>query len=232
MFMRMISLFPLALLASLSVPALALAEAGQITVTGNASVQAAPDMASVSLGVTTTGTTAAEALTANSAALQAVLDRLAAAGIEAKDIQTSNLSVNPNYQSYDGSSPQVIQNYSASNMLTVTVRKLDTTGAVLDAAVKDGANTLNGLTFGLSDPRPNEDAARKAAVADAMARAKLLAEAAGAHLGTIVSISEGGVYAPPLPMATMKMDAAPAVPLASGTLDIQAAVTMVFELAP
>jgi hypothetical protein len=229
------SLASLALALALAGPAAALADSAaqtlpQITVTGEASVTVVPDLATVSLGVTTIGTTASEALTANSAALQAVMARLTAAGIDARDIQTSNLSLNPNYVSRDGDQVAQIQNYTASNTVTVIVRKIDQTGAVLDAAVKDGANTLNGLSFGLADPRPKEDAARQAAVADAKAKADLLATAAGVHLGPVMSIVEGGGVEPPMPM--YKMAASAPVPVSGGTLDIAASVTMIWQLQP
>lgn len=232
--MRPVSLSALVLALGLAAPALTPAwadgSAGQITVTGQASVAVTPDMATISLGVTTIGATASAALAANSAAVQAVMDRLTAAGIEARDIQTSNLSISPNYSSYDSNQVPQIQNYTASNMVTVVIREIDRTGAVLDQVVQDGANTLNGLTFGLAEPRPAEDEARKAAVADAKARATLLATAAGVTLGPIVSISEGGGVMPPLPMYKMDMAAAP-VPVAGGTLDISSSVTVVWELA-
>ena len=99
----------------------------------------------------------------------------------------------------------------------------------MDAAIADGANTLNGLTFGLQDQRPTEDEARKLAVADALARARLLADAAGAKLGAIQSISEGGSNVPgPLPMFKT-MDSA-AVPVAAGEVGISANVTIVWAL--
>ncbi len=223
----------LMLVLGLSVPAAAQQAdvAGQITVTGEASVNVVPDLASVSLGVTTNGATASEALSANSAAVQAVMDRLTGAGIEAGDIQTSNLSLTPNYTAYDSNQVPQIQNYTAYNMVTITLRRLDQTGAVLDAVVQDGANTLNGLTFGLAQPRPVQDQARLAAVADARARATLLAEAAGVHLGNIISISEGGAAEPPMPMYRMDAAATP-VPVAGGTLDISASVTITWALQP
>jgi uncharacterized protein len=228
--MRMISVSGLALALAMTAPIAAMADSlGQITVTGEASVQVVPDLATVSLGVTTIGATASEALSANSAAVTAIIARLGQAGIEAKDIQTSNLSLNPNYYSSDGSVAPQIQNYMASNMVTVTVRKLDSAGSVLDAAVQDGANTLNGLGFGLTDPRPAQDTARKNAVADARAKATLLAEAAGVHLGAIVSITEGGAAPVPMPMYRMDVAAAP-VPVSGGTLDIAASVTVVWAL--
>ena len=163
-----------------------------LTVTGEGRVAQAPDMASVSLGVTTEGKTAAEALAANSTALAAVMARLTQAGIAPGDLQTSGLSLNPNWQNDSSTGGSRISGYIASNMLTVRVRALDGLGNVLDAAVKDGANTLNGVNFGLADPSPVEAEARKRAVADAKARAAVLAEAAGVTLGPIVTITEGG----------------------------------------
>jgi uncharacterized protein YggE len=232
--MRLNPLAALALSAALITAGPSLAEGGPvlgtISVTGEGHVTVVPDLASVSLGVMTIGATAGEALAANSAALAGVMERLTAAGIEARDIQTSNLSLNPNYMASDSMSAPRIQNYTASNMVTVVVRKLDMTGAVLDAAVKDGANTLNGLSFGLADERPLQDQARVLAVADAKARASLLAEAAGVTLGPILSITEGGSYQPPQPMFRMAAESA-APPVSGGTLDISASVTMVWTLA-
>jgi uncharacterized protein YggE len=165
--MRILS--PLLLAATLSLMPLtaAVAETASLTVTGTATVEAAPDLATLSLGVTTTGATAAAAMAANSDALAAVIARLKSAGVEGRDIQTSNLALNPNWVSNSSGTASEIQGYVATNMLTVRIRALDQTGAVLDAAISDGANSLNGLSFGLQDPRPVEDQARKLAVTDA-----------------------------------------------------------------
>jgi uncharacterized protein YggE len=199
-----------------------------ITVTGEASVAMQPDVATLSLGVTTQGVTATEAMTANSAALNVVLDRLKAAGIADRDLQTSNLSLNPNWVGYESGATPTIAGYTASNMLTVRVRALDRLGTVLDAAITDGANTLNGLTFELSDPKAKMDEARRAAVADARARAAVLAEAAGITLGEVRSITEGGGYVNPTPMFRSEAAASP-VPVAAGEIAVTTTVTMVFE---
>ena len=200
-----------------------------ITVTGEATVEATPDMATVSLGVTTDGATAAEAMAANTKALQAVIDRLKAAGIEDRDLQTSNLTLNPNWVGYDSGSTPKIAGYVASNMLNVRVRALNSLGTVLDASIADGANTLNGITFDLSAPRPAQDEARKAAVEDAKARATLLVEAAGASLGKIVSITENAGYGSGMPMFRAEASAAP-VPVASGQIGLTSSVTISFEI--
>jgi len=215
----------------LAVPALA-ADSAQITVTGEGRIEAAPDMATLSLGVTTTAATATEAVSANSAQLTTVLDQLRAAGIEERDLQTSGLSLSPNWQQPDGGGTPRITGYLAMNQLTVRVRALDTLGSVLDRTVRDGANTFNGLSFGLADPDPAMDEARKRAVADALARARLLTEAAGVTLGRVLSISEGGGMGGPVPMFRMAADSASPVPVAAGEISTQASVTMVFELLP
>lgn len=203
--------------------------AATITVNGEGVVQAAPDMATLSIGVTTQNPTATEALAANTAAMDGVLARLKAAGVADSDLQTSNLSVNPNFTGYDAGAAPTISSYIAVNQLNVRIKALDTLGTVLDAAVSDGANTLNGLTFGLIDPKPTMDAARKAAVADAIARATLLVEASGGKLGRVVSISEGGGYSVPQPMFRADAASSP-VPVAQGEVGVTAMVTVVFEI--
>lgn len=205
--------------------------AGTITVTGSATVNVVPDMATITLGVTTNGDTAGAAIAANNEAVSAVIARLIASKISDRDMQTSSLSVNPNWVMNAAGTGQEVKGYVAYNMLTVQIRTLSEAGSILDAVITDGANTLNGLTFGLQDQRPVEDEARKAAVADALARAKLFAEAAGEKLGPIVSISEGGGYVPPVPMFS-KMEAASPVPVAAGEVGVSAAVTIVWQLKP
>lgn len=203
-----------------------------ITVTGEGRVDSAPDMATISLGVTTEGATAADAMAANSAQLATVLANLKAAGIEDRFIQTSGLSLNPNWTnnfSSESSEAPKIAGYVASNMLTVQVNALDTLGAVLDAAVTDGANTLNGVTFGLKDPKPLLDEARKRAVADAKARAELLTGAAGVTVGPIMTINESSGNVPPIPMFRMEA-AADAVPVAAGQVSTGVSVTITWEI--
>ncbi len=200
----------------------------QITVTGEATVTAAPDLATISLGVTTIDVMAAAAMQANSTALSSVMQRLQAAGIDNRDLQTSNLQLNPNWTNSD-SGIATISGYTASNILSVRVRDLTILGNVLDAVITDGVNTLNGISFGQSDPHPIQDAARQAAVADALGRAQLLTKAAGVTLGRIMSISENTGYGAPVPMFAAA-DMAKSVPVAAGEIGVSASVTIVFEL--
>jgi uncharacterized protein len=199
-----------------------------ITVTGEGIVETTPDQATISLGVTTNADTAVAALAANSEAMAKMLEQLKAAGVAPADLQTSNLSLNPSWSGYDSSSSPSISGYVASNMLNVRVRDLDALGTILDAAVSDGANTMNGITFGLSEPNPVMNEARTRAVADATSRATVLATAAGASLGPIVSMTEGGTFPGPAPM--FRAEGA-SVPIETGELAMTASVTVTFEIA-
>ncbi len=203
-----------------------------ITVTGTAQIAAEPDMATINLGVTTQGRTAAAAVSANSDAMAKVLAKLSAAGIEDRDIQTSNFNVQPQWDQQRLSSGQrQIVGFWASNQLAVRVRDLDALGGVLDSVIEEGANTFNGLSFGLQEPEPLRDAARKDAVADARRKAELLAEAAGVTLGPLMSLTEFGGGGAPQPMARMEMAMADSVPIAAGEVGITASVNLVYAIA-
>lgn len=207
-----------------------------LTVSGEGFTLAKPDMASITVGVTSQGATAAEALADNTKKMSAVMDTIKAAGIEERDAQTANFSVNPNYAQPDPekpAEPSKIIGYTVSNDVTVRVRDLTKLGTILDQFVSSaGANTLYGINFDFAEPAPLQDEARKRAVADAKARAKLIAEAAGVSLGAIQTISDSGSY---IPMAMEKhiyaMDGArSAVPIAAGESKISASVTIVFAI--
>jgi uncharacterized protein len=213
-------------------PVLAEDPVPMIVVSAEGRVATVPDIATVSAGVTTEGSTAAEALKANTEQMQKVMDLLVGAGIESGDMQTSNLYISPVWDNskFNSSGSPAISGYQATNMLTVQVRQLDTLGAVLDQVVSNGANQLNGLTFGLSDPVPAMDEARKLAVDEALRRAKLLASASGVTIGPILSITEGGGYSDPQPMfRQMAAEAAP-VPVAAGEVGTVATVTITFAI--
>lgn len=232
--MRHLSPFPLAVLmlsALLAAPAAQADEArGQITVTGEGRVEAVPDIATITLGVTAEGQTGAEAMAANTAAQTRVLDQLRAAGLDDRDIQTSGLSLNPNWDYSASGGRGQITGYTAANMVTVRVRDLSRLGEILDAAIGEGANTLNGVDFGLSDPAPAMTEARKRAVAEARAVAETLASAAGVELGRILSISERGGYGGPQPMFRAEPVVAEAVPVAAGEVSTVTSVTIVWEI--
>ncbi len=212
----------------------AMGEGGQpqINVIGTGTVLATPDMAHITLGVSQDAGTAAAALDAMSVAMEAVLGQLRDASIAPEHMQTSNLRIDQRYSDYvDGQTRKVV-GYTAASDVQVQVYDLENLGLVLDAAVRDGANQMNGLTFDVADRAPFLTAARQAAVADARAKAEVYSNAAGATLGPIMLISEAGNNAAPMPMmAEMSFDAVrSAVPVAAGELSISATLTMVWAL--
>lgn len=240
--MRLLTaLVPLALCTALTFPALAHDDApsGTISIEGHGEVIAAPDTAFINSGVTSQGATAREALDANTAAMNELIATLKAAGIEARDIQTSGFSVSPNYVYSDARDangytlPPKINGYQVSNTVTVAVRKLDTLGSILDKSVTVGANTVNGVSFSVADPSDLYDQARKAAFADARAKAELYATVAGSALEDIVSISETQGFNPPQPYpmyAKAEMAADAAVPVEVGELSFAINVNVQWEL--
>lgn len=220
---------PAASVLAQTAPPSAAKTSASLTVTGDGQVAAAPDMAVVSVGVTTTAHTAAEALSGNSAQVKGLLDLLSAQGVAAKDIQTQDLSLGPLYQDRQAADGRpLVSGYQATNMVTVRVHNLDGLGELLDRMVGSGANQLNGIRFDLSDRGPLEDQARTEAVKDAMRKAALLADAAGLTLGPVVSISDAGAVGNPVPM--FAREAVAAVPVAGGEVSVSASVLMTFDL--
>ncbi|MFD1883086.1 SIMPL domain-containing protein [Paracoccus pacificus] len=204
---------------------------GRLTVSGQGEATVAPDIATISLGVTTQAGTAAQALSDNNVKQQAILDKLTELGFESRDVQTSGLNLNPLVAYAEGKAPQVT-GYQAQNIVTAKVRDLAKLGEALDALVAAGANEMNGLTFGRDDDAATKDEARAAAVEDARQRAQVYADAAGMKLGPILSMTEVGDAVPgPQPMM-MRDAAAQKVPIAQGELSINAAVNVTFALLP
>ena len=171
---------------------------GAITVVGDGTVSIEPDTAQAVIGVETAAPSVKDASAENAAIMTAVMEALAAAGIEAKDMQTAGYNVYAD-RGYgpDGASQQVT--YRVSNNVNVIIRDLSSVGDMLDAAIEAGANNIYGVTFTLDKPSAVESEARAKAVDDARAKAQELADLAGMELGQIVSISEivggtGGFY--------------------------------------
>jgi uncharacterized protein len=205
-----------------------------ITVSGLGEVKTKPDLAIINTGVTTEATTAQEALSKNTTAMTAVMNALKAAGIADDDIQTSNFSVSPQYPPYqpNQTTPPRISGYQVSNQVTARVKDLAKLGSTLDALVRAGSNQISGISFDVNEPKPMLDDARKKAVADARAKAKLYAGGAGVSLGRVVQISEsGGVIMPHQPMYRMAaQDAAASVPIAAGQQTLSANVSITYEI--
>ena len=210
-------------------------ETPTLTVSGQGAVRAAPDIATISIGVETEGDTAAEALAANSARAGRMIETLKTAGVEARDIQTGRLSIEPRYaemrRTEPGEAPEVV-GYRVTNEVSVTVRDLDALGGVLDRVVSAGANRIHGIGFALEDDAETADEARRRAVADAKRRAGVLAEAAGVQLGRILRINEGGGVVRPMQGVAMMRSEAMDVPVERGEVEVGAQVTVVWEIAP
>ena len=205
--------------------------ASTVTVAGSGTVSATPDQAEITIGVVTQASTAAQALTANSQAMERLLQSLGNLGIGPRDIQTTNISVSPQRRAPKEGQPPEITGYEVSNQVRVKVRDLARLGQVLDRQVSQGANLVYGIHFGLQEPAPLLDEARKRAMADARRRADLYAAAAGLKVGRVLSVQEAGV-APPGPGPTPRMAMSAAVPVASGEQEMRASVTVTFTLDP
>jgi uncharacterized protein YggE len=213
----------------LSAPALAETLADfppAISVTGEAQISVAPDIAFVDAGVATDARTAREASEANNTAMSKVFAALKAANIDARDIQTSRLSLQPQYAP-NRSGPSPVVGYRASNRVTVRIHDVSKVAGVIDTLVGAGANDIGNVAFEVSQASKLLDDAREKAVADARRKAEIYAKAAGVTLGAPLSISEGGA---PQPMFRAKavagMAAAP-TPIAQGeeTLSVSVSVT-------
>ena len=153
-------------------------------------VQAAPDTATIGAGATTRAATASEAMRQNAQAMERIVARLVALGIARKDIQTSNFSLNPQYQHTRDDVPPRFVGYDATNQVNVTVRDLDKIGATLDALVAVGANNLFGPNFALEKDEAAKEAARGAAFARAQLQARAYARLAGFGGLRLLEVSE------------------------------------------
>jgi uncharacterized protein YggE len=213
--------------------------AATMSLTGEGTIRVKPDMATLQLGVVAEAKTAREALSENTSRMAEIVAALRADGIESRDLQTSDFSIEPRYSQpprgheAEPFVPEII-GYAVRNALTVRIRDLGQTGALLDKAVTLGANTISGPSFEVADPSALQDSARKAAMRDALRKAELYAEAAGVSLTRILRIDEASGYAPqPMAMAReMKAQAYDAaVPIESGELSMGAQVSISWEIA-
>jgi uncharacterized protein YggE len=207
-----------------------------ISVTGEGTVTAAPDMAIIQLGVNTLRPTVAEAREAAAAALQGMIDAMKAQGVADEDLQTSNLSIYPEYD-YNNDQ-QVLRGFRVSNSLVAKVRKIDSTSDLVDAAVVAGGDetTINGISFTIDDPETLRAEARQQAVEDARARAETLASASGVSIGDPISINETSYSSAPIPYAEAgaALDRASQAdfdtPIQTGELDVVVSVTVTWAI--
>ena len=200
---------------------------GGITVTGVGTITSVPDEATFTIGVQTQGSTAREALAANSEQMRRVIAAVKAASVAKSDVKTQDVSVSANYAD-EGR----IDGYSARNSVLVTVRNLSQAGGILDAASNAGANEVYGPMLSRSDEDELQAKALRGAVEDARKKAEALAAAAGVRLGPVTAITEGSAGAPqPYYEAGARLMAKDAAPIEPGTQDSQATVTVTFAIA-
>lgn len=217
-----------------------------VSVTGSGVVKAPPDEAIIVVGVQTDAKTASDAMSQNSKQMQAVIDVLQKANIATADIQTQTLQLFPRYaeptpvpqaQAQPQATPQAtpenrVLGYTATNTVQVTVRKLDNLGTILDQVVTAGSNTIQGISFDISNQSQFMDQAREAAMKDALHKAQQLASLANVKLGTVVSINETSNAPVPFQAALSSPRAAASVPVSPGTQEVTVMVQATWELQP
>lgn len=158
-----------------------------------------PDIATIQAGVVTQAQSATAAMAQNSTRMAAVLAALRAAGIAERDLQTASISLSPQYR-YENNQPPILTGYQASNQVSVRFRDISKSGTILDALVRQGANNIAGPSLSVDKPEAALDEARTDAIAKARARAALYAQAAGLRVERILTISESGAMATPMPV--------------------------------
>jgi uncharacterized protein YggE len=179
----------------------------QIAVTARGEIRVSPDRATVQVSVQTRAVTAATAANENATKQAAVIQALRALGLGADQISTINYSVYPE-QRYEPNKEPVITGYNVTNTISVDVRKLSEVGPVIDASLKNGANMITSLQFYAS----NTEEARRTAIASAVQKARLdadaAARAAGGTIGGLLEVTVGAYYAPPpRPIAMLRTTA-------------------------
>lgn len=214
-----------------------------IVVQGTGEVRVKPDVANIQLGVQTSGRDSTAAAQENARKTEQVIAAVRAAGVAEKDIQTANYSIYPQYDNRPPrplpggqetpQTPQII-GYQVNNSVNVTVRRIGDVGKVIDAGIKAGANVAGGISFSLDDPTSAKEEAMKKAVADAMRKAKVIADAAGVGSTRLVAITEGSVNYP-RPMYDMAMTrgamaAEASTPVSPGEQTITVTVTARYSM--
>jgi uncharacterized protein len=200
-----------------------------ITVSGQGEVFAAPDIARISVGVTTEDKDAARAAAANAKLAQKTVESLLGAGIAKKDVQTSQFSVQP-VLDYKVSPPRVT-GYQVSNVVRATVRDLSRVGDAIDRSIAAGANNVQGISFEIENDSALRDQALKQAVKAASDKAKVLADALGVNLVSVIAASESvGRPIYPMMMARSEIAGAPQTPVLPGQVSVTASVTVVYNI--
>lgn len=203
----------------------------RLDINATGEVTRVPDVAVITAGVVTRSSSARSAMQQAATKMARVRAALARAGVADRDIQTSNINLNPDY-SYENNRPPRITGYNASNQVTVKFRDVANAGEVLDVLVAEGANSINGPTLTIDKPEAALDEARARAIAAGRARAEFYARSLGLRVVRVVSVSEsGGSYPVPPPVMMMRAEAADAsTKIDPGEQKVQVNMAMIFEL--
>lgn len=204
----------------------------RLDVVATGEVTRVPDIVRINAGVVTQGSTAVEAIRQNAARMERVRSALARAGVQARDIQTSNVSLQPDYRYAENQPPQLV-GYRASNQVNVRFRDIADSGRILDVLVAEGANQIDGPNLGIDRPEAALDEARVAALANARARAELYARSLNMRVRRLLLVSETGTtMPPPMPAMRMREMAAQAVDtrIEPGEQVLTVSLTVSFEL--
>jgi uncharacterized protein len=203
-----------------------------ISVTSTGTVTLVPDVARVALGITITRPTVEAARSEAARVMTGIIAAAKAQGIDAKDIATSGINLSPQYENCAGGcvGPGKIVGYTMNEAVQVTVRNLDKAGSVIDAATAAGATNVNGISFDVADPNAAADQARAEAIRSARAKAEAMAKVAGVSVTGVVSIAEASTSSPIPYAAALAAPDAIKTPVSPGTQDVQATVTVVFEI--
>lgn len=217
-----------------SIPTSIASDATLLNISALAEAHRVPDVATLSAGVVTQAIDGNSAMRENAVQMDKVMSAIKAAGIAERDIQTSGISLNPQYRYVENEAPK-ITGYQASNTVSLKVRDISKLGKVLDALAAQGANQINGPSFEIDKPEPVYDEARLAALKKAQARAETYAKSLGLKVRRIVSISEGGQggFRPmPVPMMAMARSAKAEMDTAvsPGETTVSVNLDVVFEL--
>jgi uncharacterized protein YggE len=203
----------------------------RLDITASGEVTRVPDVAVISAGVVSRSSTASGALQDAANRMSRVLAALKGAGVADRDIQTSNVSLNPEYR-YENNQPPQLVGYTASNNVSVRFRDIRSSGKIIDALVAQGANQINGPTLTIDKPEAALDEARTKAIAAGRARAELYARSLGLRIVRVVSVNESGGYPvpPPMPMVMQARAKEADTSIEPGEQKLQVNVTMTFEL--
>ncbi len=235
--MKLVSLIGLCALALTSPACAEQSDGGKLYLQAVGEVSGTPDLANIGAGVVSESNTAMAALASNRKQMNGVFAALKSAGVKERDIQTSGLNVNPIYSPYKQGvrQEQRITGYRVSNQVSAVVRDLGGLGPAIDALVSSGANTIGGISFGLSNAKSAKDKARKKAIAELLAKANLYAQSAHVRLGPIQELREQSTGGPVPRMAYARMDSAASngpTPIAAGQVSTRITVSATFAITP